>query len=351
MKKQFLAVIRSLRRFRRMGNDSSPVADASSTVLQRQLDLIKEREQSLRVTLTSMGDGVITTDEKAQITFLNPSAQELTGWSLEDAVGKPFYDVFRIYNSVTGEPGEDIVRKVLTTGCKVNLANHTVLISRDEVHRHISDSAAPIRNPQGDVVGVVLIFSDVTERYMLQQRLRLSEARSSAAVQMARLGTWEFDAQKKTVHWSGVYKQIMGVPQDFDPDAGSWLTLLHPHDVQEAVSSRERAMESGDSYSQQYRIYRKNDGILRYVKTHCKIERNENGVMQRIVGVIQDVTDELEVGNRIRESEELYRSAFDQAVVGMAHVGLDGRFLRVNRSLCDFLLYTAEELLGMKVGE
>lgn len=353
MSKQFQAVIRSGRRFRRMGSSSAPalVSDASSSALQRQLDLIEEREQSLRITLTSMGDGVIATDEKARITFLNPSAQELTGWALEDALGKPFSDVFRIYNSITLEPGEDIIHKVLTTGRKVNLANHTVLVSRDEVHRHISDSAAPIRNARGDVVGVVLIFSDVTERYVLQQRLRLSEARSNAAVQMARLGTWEFDARKKTVNWSSVYKQIMGVAQDFEPDAVFWVTLLHPDDIQNATSSRDRAMESGDSYSQQYRIYRKNDGILRYVKSHARIERNENGVIQRIVGVIQDVTDELEVGDRIRESEELYRSAFERAVVGMAHVGLDGRFLRVNRSLCGILQFSTVELLEKKVGE
>ncbi len=353
MSKQLQAVIRSGRRFRRMGSASAPApaSNASSSALQRQLDLMEEREQSLRITLASMGDGVIATDEKARVTFLNPSAEELTGWSLEDAVGKPFSDVFRIYNSITLEPGEDIVAKVLTSGRKVNLANHTVLVSRDEVHRHISDSAAPIRNPQGDMVGVVLIFSDVTDRYVLQQRLRLSEARSNAAVQMARLGTWEYDARNNTVNWSGVYKQIMGVAQDFEPDAGFWYTLVHPDDVQSASLTRDRAMENGDSYSQQYRVYRKNDGILRYVKTNARIERNENGVIQRVIGVIQDVTDELEVGDRIRESEELYRSAFERAVVGMSHVGLDSRFLRVNRSLCDILQYSAEELLALKVSE
>ena len=348
MIRQLQAMMRSLyRHVRRMeeGASPGPAPGDSSETLKRQLDRLQESEQSLRITLASMGDGVIATDDQARITFLNPSAQELTGWSLDAAVGKPFSDVFRIYNSVTGEPGEDIVQRVLTTGRKVNLANHTVLISADGVHRHISDSAAPIRSVHGNPVGVVLIFSDVTERYILQQQLRFSEARSTAAVRMARLGTWEFDAKANTVVWSPMYKQIMGVEQDFEPDADFWNTLVHPGDLEDAVQSRVRAMSDADHYAQQYRIFRKSDGALRFVKTYANLERGENGEILKMVGVLQDITEEMEVGERIRESEELYRSAFEQAVIGMAHIGLDGRFLRVNRSLCDILKYSAGELL------
>jgi diguanylate cyclase (GGDEF)-like protein/PAS domain S-box-containing protein len=353
MMKQLQAVTRSLRRLRRRAGTAfapNPAVGAPSA-LQRQLDLMEEREQSLRITLASMGDGVIATDEKARITFLNPSAQELTDWALEDAVGRPFSDIFRIYNSVTGLAGEDIVQKVLTTGRKVNLANHTVLISRDNVHRHISDSAAPIRNAQGDTVGVVLIFSDVTERYLLQQQVRVSEARSTAAVKMARLGTWEYEARLDAIVWSPMYKQIMGVPPDSTPEPDSWSAQMHPDDLAGAVKIREEALKSGDHYAQQYRIYRKNDGALRYIKSLVSIERDEGGEVSKLSGVVQDITEEFEVGERIRESEELYRSAFERAVVGMAHVGLDGRYLRANRSLCEILQFSEAELLEMKVSD
>ena len=107
MIKRLQAVISSLRRFGRRVDrvSASHQTDASSSALKRQLDLMEEREQGLRITLASMGDGVIATDEKARVTFLNPSAEELTGWALKDAVGQPFTDIFRIYNSITGEPG------------------------------------------------------------------------------------------------------------------------------------------------------------------------------------------------------------------------------------------------------
>ena len=330
---------------------SPPAQDANArfAVLQRQLDLLAESEKSLRITLMSMGDGVIATDNKGLVTFLNPSAQELTGWTLEQAVGKPFLDVFRIENSITGQPGEDIVQTVLTTRRKVNLSNHTVLISADGVRRHISDSAAPIHSAHGSITGVVLIFSDVTERYKLQQQLRISEARSSAAVEMAQLGTWEHDEKVNRVVWSPGYKRIMGVPLDFEPGPDFWKTRVHPDDISVTVECRRRAMAAGTRYSHQYRIIRQNDGALRYVKAYANFERGEDGRIQKMIGVIQDITEEMEVGERIRESEELYRSAFEQAVVGMAHISLDGRFLRVNRSLCDIFQYSAEEMLGRAV--
>ena len=350
----FEAMVRALRRHTggaRNTSLSGAASDPRFAALQKQLDLVQESEQSLRITLMSMGDGVIATDSEARITFLNPSAQELTGWTLEQALGTPFREVFRIYNSITSQPAEDIVQTVLTTGRKVNLANHTVLTSLDGTHRHISDSAAPIRDAQGNTAGVVLIFSDITERYHLQQQLRISEARSTAAVTMARLGTWEYDARSNTVIWSPVFKQIVGAPQEFAPEIGFWNTLVHSDDLKGNAESRDAAMAHGNHYEYQYRIHRMDDGVLRYVKTYANIERDETGAIRKIIGVLQDVTEELEIGERIRESEELYRSAFEQAVIGMAHIGLDGRFLRVNRSLCNILKYTAEELLSRSAQE
>ena len=313
--------------------------------LQKQLNRLQEREQSLRIMLLSMGDGVIATDNRATITMFNPSAEELTGWPLDRAVGRPFSEVFHVYNSVTGQPIEDIVQTVLITGNKVDLTNHTVLISAAGIHRHISHSAAPIRDGQGQLAGVVLIFSDITERYHLQQQLRLSEARSTAAVKLARLGTWEYDAVANTVVWSPVYKQIMGVPADFQPEPESWDTLVHPDDLGRAVAVRLEAMECGTSYTQQYRIHRHNDDALRYLQTHVSIERDDGGNLVKMMGALQDVTDQVEAQQRILESEALFRMTFERTAVGMAHVALDGRLMRANPALCSILGHQESELL------
>jgi PAS domain S-box-containing protein len=134
----------------------------------------RQREQ-LRVTLASIGDGVIVTDTRGVVTFLNPVAQQLTGWDPAEAAGQPLERVFRIVNELTRREAENPVTKALREGMIVGLANHTVLIARDGTERPIDDSAAPIRGDDGQVAGVVLVFRDVSEaRRALDARLRLA---------------------------------------------------------------------------------------------------------------------------------------------------------------------------------
>jgi PAS domain S-box-containing protein len=127
-------------------------------------DLLRRQTETLQVTLASIGDAVMVTDADGRITFLNSTAEQITGWSSADARGRALSEVFRIVNELTGNPVEDPVAKVLQSGAIIGLANHTVLISRDERRIPIDDSAAPIRMPSGELVGVVLIFRDISER-------------------------------------------------------------------------------------------------------------------------------------------------------------------------------------------
>src|SRR5690348_10605521 len=118
----------------------------------------------LEVALASIGDAVIVTDEKGQVTFLNPVAEALTGWSAADARQQLLSRVFCIVNESTRAPVENPVDKVLQSGLIQGLANHTVLLSKDGRAIPIDDSAAPIRASDGKIIGVVLVFRDITER-------------------------------------------------------------------------------------------------------------------------------------------------------------------------------------------
>jgi PAS domain S-box-containing protein len=142
---------------------------------------LREREEWFRVTLTSLGDAVIATDEQGHVTFLNPVAEELTGWSLAEAEGKAIQAVFPIYNETTHEPVENPVKKVMELGRVVGLANHTVLENRDGTLTPIEDSAAPIRDGQNKLIGVVLVFRDATEERKSQEILRKTEKLAAAA--------------------------------------------------------------------------------------------------------------------------------------------------------------------------
>jgi PAS domain S-box-containing protein len=126
----------------------------------------------LHTTLTSIGDAVIATNESGRVTFINGVAENLTGWTQSQAAGRKLHEIFGIVNEETREPVASPIDKALREGVIVGLANHTVLISRDGSERPIDDSAAPIRNAQGKIVGVVLVFRDVTERRESEEQLR-----------------------------------------------------------------------------------------------------------------------------------------------------------------------------------
>src|SRR5262245_21629013 len=123
---------------------------------------LHEQQEWFRVTLASIGDAVVTTDINGRVTFVNPGAEGLTGWMLKEAVGVPLESVFKIVNEETRRTVENPAARALREGLVVGLANHTLLISKDGTERPIDDSAAPIRNSNGEVVGVVLVFRDVS---------------------------------------------------------------------------------------------------------------------------------------------------------------------------------------------
>ncbi len=146
------------------------------TLSQREAAL-KKSEQNLSITLHSIGDAVIATDPSGRVTEMNPTAERLSGWTLADARGQPLAEVFRIVNADTRETVQDPVQLVMAHGRVVGLANHTVLLARDGREYQIADSAAPILNAAGIIVGVVLVFSDITEQYRSEKALRDSESR------------------------------------------------------------------------------------------------------------------------------------------------------------------------------
>jgi two-component system, sensor histidine kinase PdtaS len=136
---------------------------------------LQQSEEHLSITFQSIGDAVVATDTQGLITRMNPKAEELTGWKISEAQGLEFNKIFCIYNSITKLSVENPLDKVLQTGEVVGLANHTVLISKSGSEYQISDSAAPIRDSEGIVRGVIIVFSDVTEKYQQEEELRKSE--------------------------------------------------------------------------------------------------------------------------------------------------------------------------------
>jgi PAS domain S-box-containing protein len=143
----------------------------------RRAEAVAEQKELLEVTLASIGDAVIVTDARGAVSFLNGEAERLTGWKLAEAQGQPLPAVFEIINEQSRQPVENPVDKVLRLGTVVGLANHTILLARDGRETPIDDSGAPVREADGTVHGVVLVFRDFSEQKTAEKALRESEER------------------------------------------------------------------------------------------------------------------------------------------------------------------------------
>ena len=148
-------------------------------------EALRKESDWLRVTLSSIGDAVITSDIEGRVTFMNRVAESLTGWAQAEAMGRALTDIFQILNEESRQPVENPALRTLEAGTIVRLATLTVLIAKDGTECPIDDSAAPIRNEQGEVEGAVLVFRDISERKRLERERERLLATAQAAQKQA----------------------------------------------------------------------------------------------------------------------------------------------------------------------
>lgn len=179
------------------------------------LNIFRVEVNLLTATLSSMGDAVITTDDSGVITFLNPVAQEITGWSQESAYGMPLEVVFQIINEETREVIESPAAKVFRDNDVKLLEDHTLLVTKNGSERPIDDSAAPIRDLDGRTIGMVLIFRDASERRIKDRALAVSEKQYRRLFQSAKDGILVLDAMSlKIIDANQFIKDLIGYELD-----------------------------------------------------------------------------------------------------------------------------------------
>jgi PAS domain S-box-containing protein len=171
---------------------------------------LKDQQRWLATTLRSIGDAVIATDKKGTVTFMNIIAEQLTGWTQEEAVGKKFSEVFIVENETTGKRLPNLVAKVLRDRTSLSLTNNTVLISRTGTRTFIEDSAAPIFAETGEITGVVLTFRDVTEKRKSQDALHRSEKRFRAMIEKSSEVVVIIDAAGIILYTTGSVTSMLG---------------------------------------------------------------------------------------------------------------------------------------------
>ena len=160
---------------------------ANAALEQKNQELQQQREW-FQVTLSSIGDAVITTNAQGVVTFMNPIAEVMTGWESAEAVGLPLSRIFTVINEHTGEPVEHQVAQVIRDGRNAGLAEHRSLVRRDGAVTAIEDTAGPIRDRSGKLTGAVMVFHDVTAQRKAEAALNASEVRYRTIFNQAAVG-------------------------------------------------------------------------------------------------------------------------------------------------------------------
>jgi diguanylate cyclase (GGDEF)-like protein/PAS domain S-box-containing protein len=265
-----------------------------------------KRETNLRTTLQSIGDGVIATDIRGRIKRMNGQSEKLTGWSRHEAMDQPLESVFRIVNAFSRKPVANPVRKVLEEGTVKGLANHTVLIANDGREFQIADSAAPIREDQGSIQGVVLVFRDVTEHYRQEQALRKERRRLANVIEGTGAGIWEMNLRTQELYFDVSWMQNLGYsPADFpEMSLRSWRNLLHPDDLQKSDRLLEEHLYGRlGAYECEIRMRHK-DGSWVWIFDRGRVtERTEEGKALILSGTVQDISERKRAEEALRESE------------------------------------------------
>jgi PAS domain S-box-containing protein len=296
---------------------------------------LREQREWLRVTLSSIGDAVMATGTKGEITFLNPVASALTGWPPEEAQGLPFQDVLRTVNEYTHEPAEDIVKRVLTEGCVVNMANHTALVHRDGSEIPIEDSAAPIKDSDGSVLGVVIVFHDVTEKRRAREALRQTAEKLRIVADFTY--DWEYwrSPDSRFLYVSPSCERVTGYSrEEFLDDPGLYSRILHPDDRERVLEHLREDQLHRELCELEFRILRR-DGQERWIAHACRPVLDEKAQMLGRRASNRDITD------RKRAEEELKRSRRDlERRVRERTAELERR----NKELEDFTFVSAHDL-------
>lgn len=275
--------------------------------------LFEEKEFN-QVTLDSIADAVIVTDEKGCIQYMNYVAEKLTGWLTNEVKGQPIKKIFSIINATTRNPVPNPIDTVLTTGAVVYLSNHTILISRDGTEYHISDSAAPIRREDNNILGVVLVFNDVTERKQADEKIRTLYQ----AIEQSPVSVMITDADANIEYVNSAFEQITG-----------YLST-------EVLGQNPRKLKSGKTHPKLYQemwqtitsgkawqgemMNRKKNGELYWENVHITPVIFDAGTISNYLAVKEDIT-----LRKQQEAKILHQAHFD------ALTNLPNRFLSLDR--------------------
>jgi PAS domain S-box-containing protein len=313
-----------------------------------QIEELRNQSRWFSVTLSSIGDAVITTDETGAVTFLNPVAETLTGWKSVEAGGRPLGEVFRIVNEQTQQTVENPVHRVLREGTVVGLGNHTVLIRKDGRQIPIDDSGAPIRDDDGRIAGVVLIFRDVTERKQAERELH--RQREWLRITLASIGDAVIttDTAGRVTFMNGVAEALTGWSRQHaeGQPLETVFRIVNEYTGAGVENPVARVLREGKVVGlANHTTLIARDGTERPIADSAAPIQEEKGEVAGVVLVCRDVT----LQRRAEEARRHLAAIVENSDDAILSKNLAGIITSWNKAAERLYGYTAEEIIGQHV--
>jgi two-component system, NarL family, sensor histidine kinase EvgS len=309
-----------------------------NSTLERRVVELAEKEENLSVTLNSIGDGVMATDDEGRITRLNAVAEKLTGWTQPEAFGRPVAEIFHIINQHTREPATIPVAATLEKGAIHGLANDTVLIARDGSECPIADSCAPIRDPDGKIFGTVLVFRDISKEYAAQAALRDSATRIQTIFNTAGDGIVTISAQGIIEAMNPAAEHIFGYAADEAVGQSVNMLMPEPYNAKHDEYLRHYC-ETGEAHiigKEREVEGRRKDGSIFPIS--ILVSEMYLGGQRHFTAIMRDITARREAENQL---DLFFSLSLDMLCISSA----DGYFKRVSPAFTHTLGWSTEEIL------
>jgi diguanylate cyclase (GGDEF)-like protein/PAS domain S-box-containing protein len=299
----------------------------------------------LRSVVKNSSEIVKIVDPDGTLRYANPAFERVLSYDLDEAIGTM---------NVLDHVHPDDLAHVLEETEKV-LGEGSIATNKAEYRFRHKDGSWRWMECVGTyllgdphVGGVVVTSRDVTERKEAEDKLREAEERYRTLVEYLPAVTYidEIDEVSSAVYMSPQVEGMLGyTPEEWLEDPEFWIKILHPDDKEMVLAEARRTNETGDPFGEEYRVISKSGHVV-WVRDEAGLVMDGQGTPLFWQGVLYDITERRRVETALRESEQRFRRSFDDAAIGMALVAPDGRFLRANRSLCENVGYSEEELLG-----
>ena len=280
------------------------------------LESLQEREQNLTITLNSIGDAVIVTDADGNITRMNPIAEQLTGWTLAEAQKQQLNTIFPIIDASTRETIPNPVDKVLATGETIYLSNHTTLIARDGTEYQIADSAAPIRHIDSDnkIIGMVLVFNDVTEQYQLREVAAKSKRNLLAIMDNSPSVIYVKDVDGKFTFINKKFEDLFHI--QLDEIVGMTVHDVFPQNIADTMQSNDMEVLQAGKPLELEEITPHDDGLHDYASIKFPLF-NDAGEAYAVCSISTDITERKQQEEQLRRSQKM--DALGKLTGGVAH--------------------------------